>query len=153
MLTFHCMAATVMTSSTPVFGVGDASFLAAGGTDGLRRLVEEFYQAMDTLPEAACVRKLYPESLELAKDKLATFLCGWLGGPREYAQRFGPISIPSFHTRWQVGEREREAWLACMAWAIERQAYAPEFAEYLLTQLRVPAERVYQASRAVHGEG
>lgn len=141
-----------MTSQAPVFGVGDASFQAAGGAVGLRRLVEDFYQAMDTLPEAACVRRLYPDSLDVAKDKLATFLCGWLGGPRDYAQRFGPISIPSFHTRWRVGEEEREAWLACMAWAIERQGYSPAFADYLLTQLRVPAERVHRASLAARGE-
>lgn len=141
-----------MNTATPVFGVGDASYQAAGGQAGLRRLVEDFYRAMDTLPEAACVRQLYPESLELAKDKLATFLSGWLGGPREYAARFGPISIPAVHTRWRVGEEEREAWLACMAWAIARQDYAPAFAEYLLTQLRVPAERVHQASLAARGE-
>lgn len=141
-----------MSTSTPVFGVGDASFQAAGGREGLRRLVEDFYLAMDTLPEAACVRQLYPESLDLARDKLATFLCGWLGGPHEYAERFGPISIPGFHTRWRVGEQERDAWLACMAWAIERQGYAPAFADYLLTQLRVPAERVRQASLAARGE-
>lgn len=141
-----------MSPQSPVFGVGDASYQAAGGAVGLHRLVEDFYRAMDTLPEAACVRRLYPASLEVAKDKLATFLCGWLGGPRDYAERFGPISIPRFHTRWRVGEAEREAWLACMAWAIERQAYTPAFAAYLLAQLRIPAERVRQASLAARGE-
>ncbi len=35
--------------------------------------------------------------------------------------------------------------------AIAQQPFSLEFAEYLLTQLRVPAHRVVQASRARHG--
>ena len=38
------------------YGVGDASYRAAGGIEGLRRLVEDFYRCMDELPEAAAVR-------------------------------------------------------------------------------------------------
>ena len=38
-----------------------------------------------------------------------------------------------------------------MAQAIARQDYAPDFAEYLLQQLRVPAQRTVQASRNRHG--
>lgn len=38
-----------------------------------------------------------------------------------------------------------------MARAIARQDYAAEFAEYLLQQLRVPAQRIVQASRNRHG--
>ncbi|WP_312381880.1 group II truncated hemoglobin [Stutzerimonas balearica] len=131
----------------PVFGVGDASFQAAGGEAGLKRLVADFYRAMDSLPEAATIRAMYPDDLGLAQEKLTSFLCGWLGGPRRYAERFGPISIPQFHTRWNVGEAERDAWLSCMAWAIERQPYSAAFAQYLLTQLRVPAERIRQVQQ------
>ena len=42
---------------------------------------------------------------------------------------------------------ERDAWLLCMQRAIAEQDYAPEFAAYLLQQLRVPAERVLTTSR------
>ncbi|MGH7185444.1 MAG: group II truncated hemoglobin, partial [Pseudomonadota bacterium] len=35
--------------------------------------------------------------------------------------------------------------------AIALQGYSPDFAEYLLAQLRVPAQRVVQASRNRHG--
>ncbi|MCF7202699.1 group II truncated hemoglobin [Pseudomonas oligotrophica] len=132
----------------PVFGVGDASYQAAGGLDGLQRLVADFYLAMDSLPEAAGIRAMYPQDLTQAQEKLVSFLSGWLGGPRRYAEKFGPISIPQFHTRWPVGEAERDAWLNCMAWAIERQPYTPAFAEYLLAQLRVPAERIRQVQSA-----
>jgi len=138
------------TPETPPFGTADASFQAAGGTAGIERLVDDFYHAMNQLPQAAGIRAMYPEDLALPREKLAAFLSGWLGGPRHYAQKFGPISIPQFHTRWEIGAAERDAWLDCMAYAIARQPYSAEFAEYLLRQLRVPAQRILQAQPA-HG--
>ncbi len=134
------------TSSVP-FGVGDASFQAAGGESGLTRLVEAFYQIMDEREDAICVRRLYPRDLIEARKRLAAFLCGWLGGPRRYAEHYGSINIPQFHTRWKVGEAERDAWLGCMALAIAKQGYSADFADYLLAQLQIPAERILQAGQ------
>ncbi|MCH2339156.1 group II truncated hemoglobin [Pseudomonas sp. NPDC047963] len=135
------------TTSDVQFGTGDASFRAAGGETGLARLVEDFYSIMDELEGALCVRRLYPRDLVESRQRLAAFLCGWLGGPRRYAEDYGRISIPQFHTRWTVGEAERDAWLKCMELAIARQGYTDAFAEYLLIQLRVPAERILQAGQ------
>ena len=137
------------TPKQPLFGVGDASFQAAGGNVGIERLVADFYRIMDESEAAQGVRRLYPEDLTLAREKLAAFLSGWLGGPRLYAEKFGSISIPQFHTRWTVDEAERDAWLACMQQAIALQPYSPAFADYLLTQLGVPAERIRQACLAM----
>lgn len=133
------------------YGVGDASYRASGGLEGLRRLVDCFYRYMDELPQAAEVRAMHPASLVLARDKLVCFLSGWLGGPKLFGEKYGPIVIPSFHAQWPISAAQAEAWLSCMARAIADQDYAPEFAEYLLTQLRVPAQRIVQASAARHG--
>lgn len=138
------------TAQQPAFGSGDSSFRAAGGSDGIRRLVEDFYMIMDSAPEAAKVRQMYPQDLSLAREKLAVFLCGWLGGPRHYAERFGPLNIPQFHSRWPIGDVASDAWLGCMALAIERQGYSAAFAEYLLAQLQVPAARIRQAAAQIH---
>lgn len=129
------------------FGQGDASFQAAGGIEGIEQLVKDFYAYMDTLPEAAIIRAMHPKDLSKAQDKLARFLCGWLGGPKRYAEKYGPISIPQAHTRWPIGEAESAAWLLCMEKAIARQPYTPAFAEYLLAQLRVPAGRIVQVQQ------
>ncbi|WAC46679.1 group II truncated hemoglobin [Pseudomonas sp. SL4(2022)] len=133
-----------------VYGVGDASYQAAGGIEGLRRLVTDFYRLMDERPEAHALRQLHGESLTLASDKLACFLSGWLGGPRLFSERYGSIAIPAFHAQWPISEQLSQSWLDCMAQAIALQPYAPEFAEYLLAQLRVPAQRIVQASRNRH---
>ncbi len=135
----------------PAFGTGDASYQAAGGLDGLRRLVDDFYTVMDEDPAAQPVRRMHAADLSLSRDKLACFLSGWLGGPRLFAERYGAIAIPSFHAQWPMDEQHAQIWLDCMSQAIARQPYSAEFADYLLTQLRVPASRIVQASRARHG--
>ena len=134
-----------------VYGTGDASYQAAGGIEGLRSLVADFYRLMDELPEAAELRQLHGESLVLASDKLACFLSGWLGGPTLFSEKYGAIALPTFHAQWPISEQLSQSWLSCMAQAIALQPFAPAFAEYLLTQLRVPAQRIVQASRNRHG--
>ena len=135
-------------TDTPTYGVGDASYQAAGGIDGLRRLVDDFYDLMEQRPEAAAIRAMHPQDLAASRDKLACFLSGWLGGPRLFSERYGPIAIPAFHAQWPIDEGHSQAWLDCMAGAIARQPFKADFAEYLLTQLHVPAGRIVQASRA-----
>lgn len=135
----------------PTYGTADASYQAAGGLDGLRRLVDDFYAIMDQDPAAEPVRRMHAADLALSRDKLTCFLSGWLGGPALFAERYGPIGIPSFHAQWPMSEEHARLWLDCMARAIARQNYTAGFAEYLLTQLRVPAQRIVQASRARHG--
>lgn len=129
-------------ATPPAYGVGDASFRAAGGEEGIRRLVDAFYDCMEALPEARDIRAMHPADLDVSRDKLARFLCGWLNGPKRYQEKYGSISIPGAHAHLAIGSRERDAWLACMAAALARQAYEPEFRDYLLRQLAVPAERV-----------
>lgn len=134
------------------YGEGDASFQAAGGIEGIERLVEDFYHFMDELEEAEGIRAMHQENLTEVKERLARFLCGWLGGPRRYAEKYGPINIPRFHASWPIGETESSAWLLCMEKAIARQPYAPDFAEYLLRQLRVPASRIVEVRRRLDAQ-
>ena len=126
----------------PGYGTGDASFRAAGGEDGIRRLVDRFYDLMEERPDTKRIRSMHPKSLEVSRDKLARFLCGWLGGPKRYSEKYGPIQIPRAHVRFAIGAEERDAWLACMRAAIAEQPYAEDFKAYLLRELAVPAERI-----------
>ena len=141
-----------MSEQQPLYGIKDASYQAAGGIDGIRKLVNDFYRIMDSWAPAQAIRAMHPQDLGISSDKLACFLSGWLGGPKLFQERYGSISIPMFHRSWPIGEDERDAWLGCMAQAIELQPYAPEFKEYLLRQLRVPAERIVAVQCKVTGE-
>lgn len=131
----------------PVYGQGDASYRAAGERAGLERLVDAFYRIMDEEPFAASIRRMHPRDLTESRDKLTRFLCGWLNGPKLYSKKYGPIRIPVAHAHLRIGPEEHDAWLECMRRAIAEQDYAPDFADYLLRELAVPAGRVLARSR------
>ena len=135
-----------MEKSSFNFGVEDASYKAAGEITGISLLVDDFYQFMDSLPEAAVIRAQHPRDLDAARRKLSYFLSGWLGGPRLYSQHFGGINIPQAHKHLPIGVSERDAWMLCMEKAIEQQPYTADFKKYLYEQLMVPAERIRIAS-------
>jgi hemoglobin len=123
------------------YGTDDASFKAAGGVEGIRKLVDAFYDAMEVLPQAKTIRDMHPDDLTESRDKLARFLCGWLGGPKLYREKYGSIAIPRAHNHLKIGVDERDAWLFCMEKALQDQPFADDFKTYLLEQLFVPAER------------
>lgn len=124
------------------YGKNDASFQAAGGETGIRKLVEAFYRIMDERADASTIRKMHPNDLTISIDKLARFLCGWMGGPKLYAEKYGGIAIPPAHAHIPIGEAEKLAWLACMEQALAEQDYAQPFNQYLMVQLAVPAGRI-----------
>lgn len=89
---------------------------------------------------------MHATDLTEVREKLAVFLVAWLGGPNEYRERFGPISIPGFHARFAIDETARDAWLLCMARAVDEQPWAETFKTYFMQAISVPAERVRVAS-------
>lgn len=129
------------------YGVGDASYRAAGERPGITKLVDAFYRIMAERPDAQRILRMHPKDLSVSRDKLARFLCGWLNGPKLYNEKYGAIRIPHAHEHLPVGPEERDAWLACMEVAIAEQGYAPDFAAYLLRELGVPAQRIVEVSR------
>jgi hemoglobin len=124
------------------YGVGDSSYKAAGELSGLTKLVDSFYNFMNSLPEAKVIRTMHSDDLALSRKKLAYFLSGWLGGPKLYSENFGSINIPSAHKHLPIGLAESDAWILCMQKAVAEQPYKESFKLYLIAQLRVPAERI-----------
>ena len=133
------------------YGQQDNSYLAAGEFDGLFKLVTEFYRVMDTEVFAKTIRDLHAKDLEESIDKLARFLSAWLGGPKLYREKYGPISIPGVHCPFHIDQEEHDAWLQCMQIALETQDYTQDFKDYLLAQLAVPARRIVEVNRQVRG--
>ena len=124
------------------FGVGDNSFRAAGGQTGITKLVDRFYTVMGTDPRFTTIYQMHPSDISTSRDKLTRFLCGWLGGPKLYHEKYGAISIPGVHAHLPITDTERNLWLTCMKEAIDVQPYRLEFKSYLIEQLAVPAEAV-----------
>jgi hemoglobin len=90
-----------------------------GGDAGIRRLVDRFYDLMDTAPEAATIRRLHATSLKASREKLHLFLTGWTGGPQLYVERHGHPRLRMRHFPFAIGSRERDEWLWCMDHALD----------------------------------
>jgi hemoglobin len=91
-----------------------SAFDALGGETGVRALVDRFYDLMELEPAYKGLRGLHPATLDGSRDKLYWFLCGWLGGPQHYVERFGHPRLRARHLPYAIGSAERDQWLACM---------------------------------------
>jgi hemoglobin len=129
---------TIPMAEQPLYGMGDRSFQAAGGEVGITELVREFYRRMSSDERFKAIFEMHPDSTK-SIDRLLAFLCGWLGGPKLYNERFGSINIPKVHAHLPITGADRDAWLTCMGESIDLQPYADDFKEYLKRQLAIPA--------------
>lgn len=113
-----------------------------GGADGVRALVDRFYDLMDTLPEAAPIRALHPANLSGARDKLYKFLSGWLGGPSLYIEEYGHPRLRARHLPFPIGTAERDQWMLCMRQALEEQNVETQLRQALLDALFKTADHM-----------
>jgi len=133
-------------TQTKTWGTGDATFQAVGGRQGVTALVDRFYELMGTKPAYKVIWDLHPPDQTMTRDKLARFLCAWMGGPRLYKEKYGAISIPGVHAHLPITAAEKSQWLNCMDDALQAQGYDQPLIDYLLEQLAIPAQRIVDAS-------
>lgn len=101
-------------------------FQAMGGESVLQKLVSDFYNLMDSLPEAAGIRAQHAPDLSEAKEKLYMFLVGWTGGPQLYVEKHGHPRLRARHLPFKIGMSERDQWLLCMWKALDQSGIAEE---------------------------
>ncbi len=108
-----------MTDDDSVASTEATPFERLGGEPAVRALVDRFYDLMDLEPAYARLRASHPTTLDGSRDKLHWFLCGWLGGPNHYIERFGHPRLRARHMPFSIGIAERDQWLACMQQAMQ----------------------------------
>ena len=104
-----------------------------GGESAVHALVERFYDLMELDPAYRELRASHGASLDEARQKLAWFLTGWLGGPQHYIERFGHPRLKMRHMPFKIGIVERDQWLACMDQAMGEVDVPAELRERLKT--------------------
>ena len=90
-----------------------------GGEDVVRAMTERFYDLMELEPAYTDLRAAHGTDLSNARQRLFWFLCGWLGGPNYYTDRFGHPMLRARHLPFEIGIKERDKWLACMTQAMQ----------------------------------
>lgn len=97
----------------------DSIYTRLGGDPGVRRLVDRFYDHMDTLPEAATIRAMHGDDLTEIRDVFHLFLTMWTGGPQTYMEQRGHPRLRRRHFPFPIDEAARDAWLLCMGKALD----------------------------------
>jgi hemoglobin len=111
-------------------------FERIGGQPTVDRIVDVFYDNMDTLPEAKVIRELHPKDLGVIRVTLKKYLAEWLGGPPAYSQERGHPRLRARHLPFSIGDEERDAWMFCMRRAMEKVvANDTEAREWILQKL------------------
>jgi len=89
-----------------------------GGQAAVVRLVDAFYLAMDSLPQASVIRAMHEANLGPTKAVLVKYLSEWLGGPRVYSPERGAPMLRRRHQPFDIDSAARDAWMACMRQAL-----------------------------------
>lgn len=87
------------------------------GEEKIGRLVDLFYQQVEHTPE---LRKLYPDDLGPARERLFWFLSHVFGGPHTYLEKRGHPMLRKRHFQWPIGDSLRNSWLNCMLHALDQ---------------------------------
>jgi hemoglobin len=117
-------------------------FERLGGAEGIRRLVDRFYDILDSAPEAATIRALHAASLKASREKLYLYLTGWTGGPPIYVEKHGEPRLRMRHLPFPIGSRERDEWLWCMERSLDEHDMPADLREHLRDRLRSLADHM-----------
>ncbi len=90
-----------------------------GGRAVIQRVVDRFYDLMDTEARFATLRSLHAPDLAPMRASLAGFLCGWAGGPRDWFEANPGKCMMSAHSGLAITRETAAQWLAAMDCAFE----------------------------------
>ena len=97
-----------------------------GREPGIRKLVDRFYDLMETEETARTILALHPPDLSESREKTYLFLVGWSGGPPVYVQKFGHPRLRARHLPFAIDSAARDAWMHCMSKALREQLPDPD---------------------------
>lgn len=117
-----------------------------GGAPVIRRMVDRFYDLMDTDPAYAPLRAMHGADLAPMRASLAGWLNAWTGGPRDWFSEHPGACIMSAHRALGVTRETADQWVDAMARAIAEAG--PEDKAIA----RLMAERLGMMAEAMVGE-
>jgi hemoglobin len=117
-------------------------YKALGDEEGLRRLVETFYDIVEQDPEAAELHLLHRRGHGVAhsREEQFNYLSGFFGGPNRYVLKHGHSRLVEIHEHVPIGPRMRDIWLACMVKAMAKIGIEGELKDEVMAHFRRAAE-------------
>ena len=72
-------------------------FERIGGREPIARMVDRFYDLMESEPDFAELRAMHADDLSPMRESLTDFLMAWMGGPRDWFEKRPGTCIMSAH--------------------------------------------------------
>lgn len=115
-----------------------------GGEQGIMKLVEMFYDLVETYPECHQLHLLHLRGNGVAHSRVEQFhfLSGFLGGPRLYQEKHGHANVRTMHEHVEINSATKDAWLKCMALAMDAVDIESSTKQQLMDTFTVIAERL-----------
>lgn len=91
---------------------------ALGGRAVVDRIVDRFYDLMDSDPAYRQLRALHAEDLAPMRHSLSGFLTAWSGGPRDWFTEKPGRCVMSAHSSIPINAETATQWMTAMTQAI-----------------------------------
>lgn len=112
---------------------------AIGGEATVARLVDAFYRRVARHPDLA---PIFPKDLTETRHKQFAFLTQFFGGPPLYSQQYGPPNLRRRHLPFPITPKRVEAWLGCMAEAMDEAGIQGPVRDLLFARLTATAHHM-----------
>ena len=100
------------------------------GKEQIRLLTKYFYLEVS---KNEALKKLYPENLEPAEERLFLFLQQVFGGPETYSEQRGHPRLRMRHARWKIDAVMRDHWMNAMLLALDQIALDANVREAMMS--------------------
>lgn len=100
------------------------------GEEQIRLLAQFFYQEVAKNEE---LKRLYPEDLAPAEDRLFLFLLQVFGGPETYSEQRGHPRLRMRHANWKIDASMRDHWMTAMLTALDQLQLDQNIKEAMLS--------------------
>ena len=91
-----------------------------GGREPIARMVDRFYDLMDSEADYAELRAMHADDLSPMRESLTDFLMAWMGGPRDWFEKRPGACIMSAHRKLPDMNMEvAQQWVLAMKQAAE----------------------------------
>lgn len=105
-----------------------------GGEDAIYKLVNAFYDIIETHPEGHKLHVLHLRGNGIPHSRIEqfNFLSGFLGGPKLYVEKHGHSNVRLMHEHVEINNEAKDIWLKCMDMAIDEVGITPKVKEKLM---------------------
>ncbi|UOR13118.1 globin domain-containing protein [Halobacillus amylolyticus] len=125
------------------------SIYEAIGEDKINVLVDCFYSHVSKHPDLI---PIFPEDLTETARKQKQFLTQFFGGPPLYIQEHGHPMLRARHLPFVITPKRKDAWLSCMAKALEEADIQNPYRQAMFERLMMTANHMMNTPEDEKGE-